>query len=118
MFYNQPVEVLQKSIEHFRTTTGQEYYELEAMFPQMWSSTALGFGGIGGQAMTTAYTVILCDDNLGMHVYFSGRFAYHIPRPSREFHEDVRARHMQAVGSTKKYRREENETAPPRERIS
>ena len=30
-----------------------------AMFPQTWGSTALGHGGVGGAAMTTAYTVVL-----------------------------------------------------------
>lgn len=49
------------------------------MFPQTWESTALGYGGIGGAAMTTAYTVIV---NYGYYycVYFgsSGRLAYMI----------------------------------------
>lgn len=29
------------------------------VFPEGWPSTALGYGGVGGQAFTTAYTVIV-----------------------------------------------------------
>lgn len=32
------------------------------MFPQAWGSTSLGFGGIGGQAMTSAYTTVITDN--------------------------------------------------------
>lgn len=49
------------------------------MFEQMWGSTALGYGGIGGQAGTAAYTVIV---QLGYTacVYFGGRaLAYTVP---------------------------------------
>ena len=35
-------------------------YELH-IFQQTWGSTALGFGGIGGQAMTTANTYVFLD---------------------------------------------------------
>jgi len=33
------------------------------MFPQTWGSTALGYGGIGGAAMTPAYTVVVSYEN-------------------------------------------------------
>jgi hypothetical protein len=49
------------------------------MFPQMWSSTALGYGGIGGQAMTSAFTVVVaCPRTHTAAVYFGtgGRLAY------------------------------------------
>lgn len=37
-------------------------WEVEVvMFPEMWGSTALGYGGVGGQAMTSAYTVLVMD---------------------------------------------------------
>lgn len=37
-----------------------EEVTLEAVtFPQLWGSTALGFGQIGGDAMTNAYTTII-----------------------------------------------------------
>jgi hypothetical protein len=45
------------------------------LFPEMWSSTALGFGGIGGAAMTPAYTVVVFRPNVAL-VYWAGKFAY------------------------------------------
>lgn len=49
------------------------------LFPQTWGSTALGYGGIGGAAVTSDYTVVV-RTRLRNHacVYFgqSGRLAY------------------------------------------
>lgn len=50
------------------------------MFDEYWGSTALGYGGIGGAAMTHAYTV-LCSFNNVVCVYFGcGRLAYRIDK--------------------------------------
>ena len=49
-----------------------------AMFPQSWSSTALGFGGLGGQAFTSAYTVVIEGPGGERAIYWQGRFAYSI----------------------------------------
>ncbi len=58
------------------STEGVSWYA----FPQRWGSTALGFGGIGGQMMTTAQTiVVLAELKREMVVYFDGRFAYKKP---------------------------------------
>lgn len=48
------------------------------VFSQTWSSTALGYGGVGGQAITQAYTVVVVSEMTGhAAVYFgSGRLAY------------------------------------------
>lgn len=68
-----------------------------AMFPQTWSTTALGFGGLGGNAITTAYTTILQSNwGEGCCVYFSGRFAYRVARPNHLFYEHV-ANHCLAM---------------------
>lgn len=65
------------------------------MFPQTWSSTALGFGGIGGQAITSAYVCIIESDLVGGYaVYFGGRFAYVINRPNEKFIEDIQRHRM------------------------
>lgn len=54
-------------------------------FTQAWGSTALGFGGIGGQAITKANTYVLepvapnAPDYKTCHVYFAGRYAYSAP---------------------------------------
>lgn len=53
--------------------------QVYAMFAQTWGSTALGFGGIGGAAMTPAYTVVVKGQEGHLAVYWAGRFAYVIP---------------------------------------
>jgi len=58
------------------------------MFPQSWGDTSCGFGGMGGQAITTAPTVVLTDENAGViFVYINFRFAYLVTRPSDYFRE-------------------------------
>ena len=78
-------------------TRKHSFYDLTvySMFPQIWSSTALGFGGIGGQAITSAYVCII-ESNLvgGYAVYFGGRLAYVIDRPNEKFIEDIERHRM------------------------
>lgn len=63
--------------------------EVYAMFSQTWSSTALGFGGLGGQAFTSAYTcVIRAADDGSLAVYWRGRFAY-LVRPGEQSDEQA-----------------------------
>lgn len=73
------------------------------MFEQTWGSTALGFGGIGGDAMTSAMTYVFVpqveDDCI---VYFAGRFAYKVPY-SRVFADDIAKQHMEPVYRAGKY---------------
>lgn len=72
------------------------------MFPQTWSSTALGFGGIGGQAFTSAYTVIVsCDRAVASAVYFGGRFAYLVEhaRQNHDFKRDIANQTMADCGT-------------------
>ena len=52
--------------------------QVTAMFPQTWGSTALGFGGIGGAAMTPAYTVVVTGPSNQVAVYWAGQHAYTI----------------------------------------
>jgi len=48
------------------------------MFPQTWGSTALGYGGMGGASVTSAYTVIV-HDHVNYCVYFGeGELAYKV----------------------------------------
>ena len=56
--------------------------ELEVvMFPQTWGSTATGYGGLGGSAMTSVYTVIVSYNHYYYCVYFGcGRLAYKLDR--------------------------------------
>ena len=48
------------------------------MFPQTWGSTALGYDGIGGAAMTPAYTVIVMCHNEYCVYFGHDRLAYKI----------------------------------------
>jgi hypothetical protein len=66
-----------------------------SMFPQTWSSTALGFGGIGGQAITSAYVCVIESGLVGQFaVYFGGMLAYVIERPNATFMEDIASHRM------------------------
>jgi hypothetical protein len=66
-----------------------------SMFVQTWGSTALGFGGIGGQAITSAYVCIIESNLVGQFaVYFGGRLAYVIERPNEKFMEDISSHRM------------------------
>jgi hypothetical protein len=78
-------------------TRKHTFYDLTvySMFPQTWSSTALGFGGIGGQAITSAYVCIIESNLVGGHaVYFGGRLAYVINRPNELFIEHLARQRM------------------------
>jgi hypothetical protein len=49
------------------------------IFPQTWASTALGFGGIGGASITTAYTTVIeyfSEAGTRYRIFFGGRLAY------------------------------------------
>lgn len=69
----------QPQVERFRRPHPSEV-EVR-MFPQLWGSTALGFGGgrLGGAAMTHAYTVVVTGPEIGSAVYFGSGLAYTIP---------------------------------------
>lgn len=68
-------------------------------FPQTWGTTSLGWGGISGQAFTTAQTVIIFDqENSIACVYIGGRFAYMI-RNSKEFFDTIRNQRIVGVSS-------------------
>ena len=74
-------------------------------FEQVWGSTALGFGGIGGQAMTSArtYVFIPITCNQKCFVYFAGRFAYAVDY-SEKFMGDVIAGNMKSVAMSNEYK--------------
>ena len=74
------------------------------IFEQTWGSTALGFDGIGGQAMTTENTYVFVPLNCDQpcFVYFGSRYAYKVEY-SRFFMEDVLAGHVESVSRSGKY---------------
>jgi hypothetical protein len=90
-----------KRIKSKRRPTPRDF-EVFAMFVQTWGSTALGHGGIGGSAMTPAYTIVL-----RMHrqflVYFGGRLCYIVNDPSDSFFEDVKNHCLASKRDCNKY---------------
>ena len=60
-------------------------------FPQTWGSTALGFGGFGGQMITKAQTTVILVEfpYRFATVFFGGEFAYSVDNFSNSFFEDL-----------------------------
>ena len=75
------------------------------IFEQVWGSTALGFGDMGGQAITAArtYVFVPVTCNQKCFVYFAGKFAYAVDY-SEKFMEDVYNENMESVAKSDKYR--------------
>lgn len=73
-------------------------------FEQVWGSTALGFGGIGGDAITSARTYVFVPVNCNQKcfVYFGDRFAYKVDY-SQKFMDDVLDGNMESVARSVKY---------------
>mgnify|MGYP003571257973 CR=1 FL=1 len=93
------------AIEKDLTERGALLDDIEVhTFEQVWSSTALGFGGLGGQAITRAntYVIITFDEHTTCYVYFSSGFAYSMPYNSKVF-EDIKNRNMAPVRERGKY---------------
>ncbi len=74
------------------------------VFLQTWGSTALGFDGIGGQMMTSAYTTVFQDEILNVAVvFFDYNLAYIIENVNDKFIEDLKNRNMCRVSESNKY---------------
>lgn len=79
-------------------------------FPQTWGSTALGFGGMGGSAISTAYTTVVFN-RPSAAVYFDGTFAYMIEKINDKFWDDLTNRNMAPKNQMVKYvKRDESGT--------
>lgn len=72
------------------------------VFLQTWSSTALGFNGIGGQAISEAYTTVFGDILENVYVIFFGNeLAYIVENPTEKFFTDLKLRDMASVSKSK-----------------
>ena len=72
-------------------------------FDQTWSSTALGFGGMGGQAITTERTYVIISKSAECaFVYFGWEFAY-TAGLNENFWEDLNEHRMADVANRNKY---------------
>ena len=93
-------------IKSLRRPTTRDF-GVYAMFPQTWGSTALGHGGMGGAAVTTAYTIVLeCYATQEFLVYFGGQWCYTVSRRSRNldaFVEDCKNRCLVSKRESEKY---------------
>ena len=100
---------------------GDYYHVVKAnVFPQTWGSTALGFPGCGGSAMTTAYTTVMNARFLPRlssatngepefwGVYFGNKYAYMIDgEPTNEFFADLKNHNMASVQEAGKYHKKQ-----------
>lgn len=88
-------------MQHSRSPRLDEMHVV-GFFPQTWSSTALGFSGIGGAAMTQAYSVVLkCENQYA--VYFGNTYAYCITNPNELFFEDMSRNSLKSVRQSHAY---------------
>lgn len=83
-------------VNDFMSRTKSSVYDV-FVFTQTWGSTALGFSGIGGAAMTTAWTHVVLTSDGKYHIFFDGRYAYSVENPTEEFKHDLETRFMKSV---------------------
>lgn len=79
------------------------------MFPQTWGSTACGYGGMRGSAMTTVYTILVSYGGVSCVYFGCGRLAYHIDHRKQsakgreQFEADIAKANMAACGYEQRY---------------
>ena len=90
--------------EDIKYRTDETDFEIHD-FDQIWGSTALGFPGMGGQAITCERTWVLIPESTYdcAYVYFGGRFAYKASMSDR-FVDDLRNKHMASVMESGRYK--------------
>lgn len=79
------------------------------VFPQNWTTTALGYAELGGSAMTTANTIVLYAQDMDIvRVYFgSTKLAYEIANPNQLFFQDLSKHQLAEQSEYKKYYNED-----------
>lgn len=109
MYYQTDFSIINKLLEDFQIDI-KEPDDFEVyVFPQTWGSTALGYGGIGGQAITSASTIVLYAFDINIvRVYFGGgRLAYEIKDPNKLFFEDMQGCNLADKMRSGKYKRKD-----------
>lgn len=114
MTKEEQTESIKNKTEPMVSTTRRPYYDdVEViMFPQTWGSTALGYGGMGGAAMTSAYTIVVSYRRIHYCVYFgSGRLAYSLlnyndasDEGRQKFFDDLSEHNLEDIRGSGKYR--------------
>lgn len=104
------LELIQERFyNHIKPELGDlRYPQFEVnVFLQTWGSTCLGFGGIGGQAMTSAYTTVIWEESAGIYgVFFDEGLGYVIKNPNDLFMENMNSHRMFERSRSGAYRRE------------
>ena len=77
-------------------------FTVSLSFHRPGGSTALGFEGIGGSAMTKAMTTVVLKTDSSADVYFGTRLAYHA-KVNERFMEDLNRRNMCSQHEAKKH---------------
>ena len=74
------------------------------VFEQAWEDTTTAFGGIGGQAITEAFTIVFVPKYVNQKciVYINGRYAYSCDY-NKAFKEDLINCDMASVKASVKY---------------
>lgn len=101
--------IQERFYNHIKPELGDvRYPQFElTVFLQTWGSTCLGFGGIGGQAMTSAYTTVIWEETRGIYgVFFDERLGYVIKNPNQLFMESMEQHRMFERSRSGAYRRE------------
>ena len=93
---------INRDISQRRLTLEEDFFIYD--FDQTWASTALGFGGVGGSALTTARTYVLVP-KVGekAYVYFGNSFAYECVICD-SFWDDVKNHSMVEVMRSERYK--------------
>lgn len=71
------------------------------VFPQTWSDTSCGFGGLAGASLTSAFTTVLLSSE-GYIVFIGGRYAYTVKKPSDKFLNDLQCRCLKGACDKKR----------------
>lgn len=104
------LELIQERFyNHIKPELGDlRYPQFEVnVFLQTWGSTYLGFGGIEGQAMTSAYTTVIWEETTGIYgVFFGEGLGYVIKNPNDLFVRDMNSHNMFECYSSGVYRKE------------
>lgn len=88
------VRALTMSIAEFVKEMDEDPYNWQfAAWPQSWSNTSCGFGGMAGQAVTTALTVVFFRGSTHV-VFHNGRLARLVTCPNEEFYAALRSHRL------------------------
>ena len=101
-------ETITNQIKEFAKLDDSYIDEIEIyVFPQMWGSTALGYSGIGGSAMTGSHTIIFYNTYTGNVMLSYGARFIKLNTPNRLFFEDISKGRIESECKLSKYRRED-----------